>query len=110
MNPLPKDMTTETPLTDQKWIWGTGMDGSPIEVVSAEFARRLEMDRARLIEALKKYGKQSHYNCEDTWYGCPKSEEGCANDAYKPDECNCGADDHNAKVEALLSELERNEK
>jgi hypothetical protein len=52
MNPLPKDMTTETPLTDQKWIWGTGMDGSPIEVVSADFARRLEMDRARLIEAL----------------------------------------------------------
>jgi hypothetical protein len=52
INPLPKDMTTETPLTDQKWIWGTGMDGSPIEVVSADFARRLEMDRARLIEAL----------------------------------------------------------
>jgi hypothetical protein len=53
MNPLPKDMTTETPLTDQKWIWGTGMDGSPIEVVSADFARRLEMDRARLKEAFR---------------------------------------------------------
>jgi hypothetical protein len=92
INPLPKDMTTETPLTDKKWIWGTGMDGSPIEVVSAEFARRLEMDRARLIERLSDLsGLVSRYP-----------------DYFKAHEANMGVYLENAR--ALLAELERNEK
>jgi hypothetical protein len=92
MNPLPKDMTTETPLTDQKWIWGTGMDGSPIEVVSAEFARRLEMDRARLKKALRFYADRDLY-------------EGAGMDSFSLAECDRGETAREA-----LSELERNEK
>ena len=44
--------------------------------------------------------KRQHYYCEDTWYSCPKHEEGCANDAEGKD-CNCGADKWNALIEAI---------
>lgn len=30
-----------------------------------------------------------HYNCEDCWYSCPLSVDGCCNDAESK-ECNCG--------------------
>jgi hypothetical protein len=93
MNPLPKDMTTETPLTDKKWIWGTGMDGSPIEVVSAEFARRLEMDRARLIEALLELAEA----------------EMASSKKFGADEID-RIEAAMSKASALLAELERNEK
>lgn len=42
-------------------------------------------------------------------YSCPKSSEGCCNEAAG-DECNCGADEHNAivdRVAAALVEAER---
>jgi hypothetical protein len=44
----------------------------------------------------------AHYSCEDNWYSCPKSEDGCCNDMW--DECNCGADKHNAILETALGE------
>ena len=45
------------------------------------------------IEALEN-NKRTHYYCEDTWYSCPKHEDGCANE-YAGEECNCGADETN---------------
>lgn len=33
-----------------------------------------------------------HYACEDCWYSCPLSADGCCDDAYASDECNCGLD------------------
>jgi hypothetical protein len=39
---------------------------------------------------------------EDCWYSCPKAPDGCCNDNYAEDECICGADDHNARVDATL--------
>ena len=53
------------------------------------------------IEALKS-SKRSHYYCEDTWYSCPKHEDGCANDG-QGDECNCDADDVNAENEKAIN-------
>lgn len=47
-----------------------------------------------------------HYICEDPWFSCPKSEEGCAND-NAPDECTCIAEEHEQRVVALLQWLER---
>ena len=67
--------------------------------------RKLERDRAELIEALTKHGRIGHYHCEDSWYSCPKAEGGCANDA-EGDECNCGADDRLAAVDALLAKVQ----
>jgi hypothetical protein len=51
---------------------------------------------------LANLAKREHYFCEDIWYSCPKAEGGCANDA-EGDECTCGADAHNAKVNELLA-------
>jgi hypothetical protein len=44
--------------------------------------------------------RRSHYICDDCWYSCPKSGE-CCNDAADG-KCNCGADEHNAKIDAAL--------
>lgn len=54
------------------------------------------------VEALRELGPRTHYFCEDSWYSCPKADDGCANDRAGTD-CNCGADAHNAKVEAALA-------
>ena len=51
--------------------------------------------------------KRPHYYCEDGWYSCPLAEYGCYNDSIPKDECTCGADNHNAEVDALLSSLIR---
>jgi predicted nucleic acid-binding Zn-ribbon protein len=52
---------------------------------------------------------RKHYECNDCWYSCPKSGE-CCNDELPKDECNCGADEHNKKIDELLSLLEVGEK
>jgi hypothetical protein len=49
--------------------------------------------------------KISHNYCEDCWYSCPKHEDGCCNEAEGED-CNCGADEHNAIIDALMKELD----
>ena len=45
--------------------------------------------------------RRTHVQCEDCWYSCPKSEDGCCNEAMG-DECSCGADETNAEIDALL--------
>lgn len=54
------------------------------------------------LRALAESLRIRHLNVEDCWYSCPKSEDGCCNDNYADGECICGADDHNARVDALL--------
>jgi hypothetical protein len=55
------------------------------------------------LEALE-CSRQSHYYCEDTWYSCPKHDDGCANEA-EGDECNCGADETNKTIDAAITAL-----
>jgi hypothetical protein len=57
-----------------------------------------------LIQQLAGLARRKHYTCEDSWYNCPKSEDGSAND-YAGTECDCGADEHNAKVDAICAYL-----
>ncbi len=45
--------------------------------------------------------KPTHYYCDDTWYSCPKHEEGCAN-ADVGEECNCGADRQIAEFDKAI--------
>jgi len=45
-----------------------------------------------------------HFYCDDSWYSCPKAEDGCANDGAG-DDCNCGADKHNALVDDCARRL-----
>lgn len=60
-----------------------------------------------VLERLAVLAKRSHYYCEDSWYSCPKAEDGCANDS-RGSECDCGADEHNAEVDALMALLRSN--
>ena len=48
--------------------------------------------------------RQTHHYCEDTWYSCPKHEDGCANEA-EGDECNCGADKANAEIDCAITAI-----
>lgn len=63
------------------------------------------MTDAAKIDALAALARRGHYYCDDSWYSCPLAEDGCADDQFPKDECNCGADAHNAKVAALVAEL-----
>jgi len=57
-----------------------------------------------LIQQLAGLARRKHYTCEDSWYSCPQSEGGSANDNAGA-ECDCGAVEHNAKVDAIVAEL-----
>jgi len=62
----------------------------------------------RLDDAIKKLAKlarKSHYSCADAWYSCPLDEDGCANE-NSGIECNCGADEHNKEVDAIVLEID----
>jgi hypothetical protein len=56
-----------------------------------------------LLNQLKKLAYRGHYTCEDPWYSCPLSEDGCANDAAG-DECNCWAMS-NEDIQHLLEKI-----
>lgn len=42
-----------------------------------------------------------HYECEDPWYSCPMSDEGCVNPA-EGEECTCGVDTRRTLLDKLL--------
>jgi hypothetical protein len=57
------------------------------------------------LEALGS-NRRTHHYCEDTWYSCPKHEDGCANDS-EGDECNCGADKANAGIDQAITAIKQ---
>lgn len=44
-----------------------------------------------------------HTVCEDGWYSCPESEDGCIDITQHG--CNCRAEEHNALVDKVLAML-----
>lgn len=70
--------------------------------------REVTQDYERLqkvVDALAKMARRSHYDCDDNWYACPLSNSGCSDPMYAKDECNCGAAEHNRQVDAILATL-----
>lgn len=59
-----------------------------------------------LINQLATISKQHHHYCEDSWYSCPKCSEGCS-DESQGENCNCGAEKHNKKVDELLFDIKK---
>lgn len=55
--------------------------------------RDLTAERAAII------GK--HYECDDPWYSCPMSDEGCVNPG-EGEECTCGVDTRRTLLDKLL--------
>jgi len=80
-------------------------DDAPPSPTGLEVAVYLADDVDAEVQRLRELlvaSKRSHYVCEDCWYSCPKSGE-CCNEFRKQDECDCGADEWNAKVDTALS-------
>ena len=63
----------------------------------------LQQAAKQALETLE-VSRRSHLYCEDPWYSCPKHEDGCAND-LEGDECNCGADEENEKIDQAITAL-----
>lgn len=61
-----------------------------------------------LVEQLATLAHRGHYHCEDPWYTCPAHPDGSANDDKPAGVCDCGADAHNASVEALQAQIAGN--
>lgn len=58
------------------------------------------------LDELIRLATRKHYWCDDSYYSCPADSEGCSNPAYEDTkECQCGADEHNAKVAILAAEI-----
>lgn len=71
-----------------------------VDSIVDDIVSLIEDDRRAVIGGLHGL-RASHRFVEDCWYSCPKSEDGCCNEA-EGDECNCGADTHNARVDELI--------
>ena len=64
---------------------------------AVETIAKLNADNA----ALRALARRPHDVCEDSWYTCPKHPEGSSNVERVGSACSCGADEHNAKVDAV---------
>lgn len=42
-----------------------------------------------------------HYECEDCWYSCPLSADGCCNENEAKDVCTCGRDERVKQIMVL---------
>lgn len=60
-----------------------------------------------LLKELAGISIRKHYDCDDGYYSCPLSYDGCLDDRVPKDICNCGATAHNIKVTELYKSLAR---
>ena len=60
-------------------------------------------DAPLLVNRLERLRRRHRY-VEDSWYSSPKAEDGCCDDGAG-DECNCGADEHNELLDALIRDV-----
>jgi hypothetical protein len=66
-------------------------------------AQSLKLVACSLAGALTKV-RWAHAYCEDTWYCCPKHPEYSGQEDVT--DCNCGADENNAIIDAALEDWE----
>ncbi len=62
-------------------------------------------DIEQLANNLGALAMRSHYLCEDPWYSCPLSEDGCADE--RQEGCTCGANKHNEEVQKILHQINK---
>lgn len=48
--------------------------------------------------------RRGHYSCDDCWYSCPKSDEGCCSH-FTHTECDCGAEESNEVLDEIIAYL-----
>jgi hypothetical protein len=77
-----------------------------MEIQTGELTKRnVLMTKKEIIEFLNSLKIGHYYNDYDSWYNCPKTPEGCPDD-NAGDECNCGADSHNQKIDNFILKLQ----
>ena len=79
------------------------LTSSIYQIARAYLALRKQVETVAL--PLLRRARRNHTYCEDSWFSCPKSDGGCANDD-KGDECDCGADAWNAKLDSAIKAIE----
>jgi hypothetical protein len=79
---------------------------SPVQRPSAKVAGKNAKEIKEAINELASLARREHQVCEDNYYSCPKAEGGCG-DRRMGNQCTCGADAHNAKVDAILNRLQQ---
>jgi len=60
-------------------------------LTSASEKRGIRFAIREMVEEIEKLLNFAHYHCEDSWYSCPKSVDGCC-DSSEGTECNCNAE------------------
>jgi len=75
----------------------------PIEDALNARIVELEMAQREALLMLPKL-ERGHTYCDDCWYSCPKSVDGCC-DASQGEECNCGADKYNKLLAEIIGLL-----
>jgi hypothetical protein len=95
------------PLTPEERTSLIERDGVMVKPESMTKDEAISTERALdlALEALEN-NRRTHYYCEDTWYSCPKHEDGCANEA-EGDECNCGADKANQEIDKAITAIKQ---
>ncbi len=63
------------------------------------------MTKEEILEKFDKDFPIIHYECEDCWYSCPKSESGCCNDYMDKNKCACGAEFEHEKMRKWLNDI-----
>lgn len=58
-------------------------------------------DLIKFLETLKR----KHTYCEDSFYSCPMEVDGCSDSTQIG--CNCGAEKHNAEIDAMINHLKQ---
>lgn len=71
-------------------------DAGELKVQMGGVDHPLARELGESIHRLYALAKRDHYWCEDEFYSCPKHPDGSAN-PQAGDECDCGADEHNAE-------------
>lgn len=70
--------------------------------------RKRDMWLAMTDEELKALAEDlagGHAECEDCWYSCPLSTDGCCNDTKSKDVCTCGRDTRVARIYEALARV-----
>lgn len=106
---LPEIETNETLQAVPGWT-GVPYDVIQVVVEAQEERAWLIAEVKRLREAMGVVAEaiptleRHHVVIDDCWYSCPASGD-CCDDRETDGECNCGADRHNAQLQALLDRL-----
>jgi hypothetical protein len=61
-----------------------------------------ESDVGRILRRLQNMLDSPHDECDDCWYSCPKSLEGCCDTRQPPDVCTCGKDGRDETIKEAI--------